>query len=142
MKLVEKLSVARVLALLVVGLLASACGVEVVGGSDQGEGCEGADCVEASACDGDDPAGFCDDCNPCTADANCTPCSELPEDERDMRHCTRDDQLPAFCAGKRGCVHEDVSAAAGETNGCFPVAGDDDLHAGSCRAGVCVENVR
>jgi hypothetical protein len=92
------------------------------------------------ACTGDDPASFCDDCNPCTTDANCTPCSALPAAERDIYHCTADDELPAFCAGRTGCVHVPFSTPAGQIDDCFPVVESVDLHAGACLAGVCVDN--
>jgi hypothetical protein len=118
------------LALVVLAALAPACAVDAI---DQGA-------EPASAPEGDDPASFCDDQNPCTADANCTPCSALPRAQRDIYHCTPDRELPPFCAGKTGCVHVDLTTPAGQRNDCFPVAGDADLHAGVCRAGVCAEN--
>jgi len=104
------------------------------------EAAAGAPAVAASACDGEDPATFCDDCNPCTAKANCTPCSALPEAERDIYHCTADEELPAFCAGRLGCYHIPLTTAEGQSDDCFPVAGADDPHAGACRAGVCVDD--
>lgn len=92
------------------------------------------------ACAGDDPATFCDDCNPCTVDMNCTPCSTLLPAERDIDHCTADEELPELCAGHAGCVHVAETTPAGQINDCFPVAVDPDLHAGVCRAGACVDD--
>lgn len=125
---------ALVAPLFALALASAACGSEVASRT------EAVSLGASVACDGDDPEGFCDDCNPCTVDANCTPCSELPRDERDMHRCTPDDELPPFCAGKRGCVHLPVSTPPRQINDCFPVDGDPDLHPGVCRSGTCVEN--
>ena len=130
MKILERLR-APLYAAALLGLLAPGCTNEVV----VDEAIQG-----STACESDEPASFCDDCNPCTADANCTPCSALPRAERDIHHCTPDDEMPAFCAGHTGCVHMPLADAAEESNGCFPVAGGADLHSGTCRAGVCVDD--
>jgi len=105
------------------------------------------DCADQAGCaqhdaarDADDPRAFCDDHDPCTADANCTPCSALPPDERDIYHCTEDEDLPVFCAGRTGCVHVPMTTPAGQINSCFPVADAADGHSGVCRAGRCVDN--
>jgi hypothetical protein len=132
---------ARAALLAIVCLAAAACVTEPVGEAVQ-SACAGAACAAAPACDGDAPDTFCDDCNPCTADANCTPCSTLPPEQRDMYHCTADERLPRFCAGKTGCVHVPLTTPADRINDCFPVAGDPDLHAGACLSGTCVENDR
>lgn len=115
------------------------CGGEAVLEAEAAS-CEGEACLAAPGCDGEATDGFCDDCNPCTADANCTPCSALPPAQRDMRRCTADDDLPAFCAGKVGCVHVPLTTATEVRNVCFPVAGDPEIHPGVCLRGVCVEN--
>jgi hypothetical protein len=122
--------------LLLVGLVLGGCTAEVLVERPAAEGTTAA----APACDGDDPATFCDDCNPCTAKANCTPCSALPEAERDIHHCTADEELPAFCTGRTGCYRVPLTTPAGQIDGCFPVAGASDLHPGSCRAGVCADD--
>ncbi len=118
-------------------LLAAGCTGQV--GVDESVGDALASAPGEAVCASDEPAGFCDDCNPCTADANCTPCSALPRAERDMYHCTPDDEVPAFCAGHTGCVHVPLATATEQSNSCFPVADDADLHSGACRAGVCVD---
>jgi len=59
-----------------------------------------------------------------------------------MRRCTADDELPPFCAGRTGCVHAPLTTPEEQSNDCFPVAGDPDLHAGACLSGVCVDNER
>ncbi len=104
--------------------------------------CASPTCDGTPACDGASAENFCDDCNPCTADANCTPCSALPLEDRDLHHCTMDDELPPFCAGRTGCVHvAPPTTPPQQINDCFPVAGDpDSCNAGACQAGVCVEN--
>ncbi|APR87786.1 hypothetical protein A7982_13135 [Minicystis rosea] len=129
---------------LLIGIVAAGCS-----GNDGGEieearlgSCASPECAGEAACNGDAVESFCDDCNPCTVDANCTPCSALPAEERDLRHCTMDEDLPPFCAGHTGCVHLPLTTPAFQINACFPVANDPDLHAGACQAGVCVENDR
>lgn len=124
---------------LAIGLIAAGCNHEIVDEATLAS-CADGDCGIDPACDGDSPAMFCDDCNPCTADANCTPCSALPPERREMRQCTPDDELPAFCAGRTGCVHVAVTTPEGQRNACFPVAGDPELQAGVCWAGTCVED--
>jgi hypothetical protein len=83
----------------------------------------------------------CDYSNPCTTTVNCTPCSELPRAEQRHDACTPDDELPAFCAGRRGCT--EVPWTSGAIDECFPVAGTDHEGApgpqvGKCCAGTCV----
>ncbi|MFT3774383.1 MAG: hypothetical protein QM820_54180 [Minicystis sp.] len=117
--------------LVVLCLAAAACGAEV-----ETSAVSDLSGAEAAA----EPPTSCDDDNPCTADANCTPCSALPEALWDIHHCTSEDELPPFCAGRTGCVHVPLTTPAAQINDCFPVAGDPDLHAGACLAGVCVEN--
>jgi hypothetical protein len=118
-------------------LAAAGCSVELVDDAVEAS-CAGSSCAEDQAPSGD----TCDDGDPCTADADCTPCSALPPSERSDGRCTPDDELPAFCEGKTGCVHAPMTTPAGQVDSCFPVAGDADLHAGACRAGVCVENAQ
>jgi hypothetical protein len=100
--------------------------------------------AEETLCNGDDPACFCDDGNPCTTDVNCTPCSTLPSSERDIDHCTPDDELPPACNGETGCVHVAQTTPPAQIDDCFPVLGasdvDGDAHAGVCRSGVCVDD--
>ncbi len=120
-------------------LLAPACAADPLLQA-QSDDCANGDCSAGPSSNGDDPANFCDDENPCTDDANCTPCSTLPAAERDIYHCTADDELPAFCAGKTGCVHVAWSDPPGQVDGCFPVAGAAEPHPGMCRVGRCVEN--
>jgi hypothetical protein len=85
----------------------------------------------------------CDYSNPCTTTVNCTPCSEVSRAERRYDACTPDDELPAFCAGRRGCT--EVPWTAGARHECFPVAGTEDEgapgpQAGKCCAGTCVSD--
>ena len=132
---------------IVISVVAAGCSDSGGGGGADVErawqaSCASPACAGEPACDGEAPASFCDDCNPCTVDANCTPCSTLPPAERDIRHCTMDDELPPFCEGRTGCAHVPRTTPASQINDCFPVAGDPDLHAGACQAGVCVENDR
>ncbi len=98
------------------------------------------DSSEGQSLAADDPGASCDDGNPCTAKADCTPCSTVPPEARDTLHCTPDDELPPFCAGRTGCVQVPLTTPAGQVDSCFPVVGASDAHAGSCRAGLCVEN--
>lgn len=100
----------------------------------------GGGCAHEPALDGQDPATFCDDHDPCTTDVDCTPCSAVPPGERDIYHCTADEDLPELCAGRAGCVHVPLTTPAGQADSCFPVADAADAHPGVCRAGRCVEN--
>ncbi len=115
-------------------LVAAGCAAEVLVAGPA----DGTMPAAAPACDGDDPATFCDDCNPCTAKANCTPCSSLPAAEQDIQHCTADEELPAFCAGRTGCFRVPLTTPAGQSDDCFPVADAAEARPGVCRAGVCV----
>jgi hypothetical protein len=124
---------------LALGLIALGCHSEVVDEATFAS-CAGGECGIEPACDGDSPEMFCDDCDPCTIDANCTPCSALPVEQRSMRQCTPDEELPAFCAGRTGCAHVAVTTPEGQRNACFPVKGDPELHPGTCWKGTCVEN--
>lgn len=78
----------------------------------------------------------CDYSNPCTTTVNCTPCSEVPRAERVYDACTPDEELPTFCAGRRGCT--EVPWTSGGRHECFPVAGTEGPQAGKCCAGTCV----
>jgi hypothetical protein len=89
----ERAPLARAAALFLL-LAAPACAPEDVLEARSFDCAEGAHCATPFALDADDPRTFCDDQNPCAATANCTPCSTLPEAQRDIRHCTPDDELP------------------------------------------------
>jgi hypothetical protein len=135
------LLLAASLSTLAFALSASACTASRVAEARSFDCVEGTDCESGEiACDGDDPATFCDDCNPCTADANCTPCDELPVAIRDARHCNVSGSMPAFCAGKTGCVHVAMTTPAEVQNSCFPVADEGPVRAGVCNTGVCIAN--
>lgn len=122
----------------VVCLLAPGCAPEPLGSAPQLE-CNGPHCSEVNACDGEDPAAFCDDCNPCTVDVNCTPCSALAPSERSVHTCTPDDELSVACGEERGCAHAPLTTPVAQINACFPVMDDPDLHAGVCFTGTCID---
>jgi hypothetical protein len=122
---------------LVLALVPTACTAEVLVEAPATE--IGASTAADPACQGDDPATFCDDCNPCTEKANCTPCSALPASERDIYHCTADEELPGFCAGRTGCFHVPLTTPEGQSASCFPVADATEARAGVCDVGRCVD---